>query len=52
MQFHIDESTLLFVGINYNNGFSNILEGNNNVDGTLKQKAQLHYLELSVGVIF
>jgi len=51
-EFYIDESTLVFAAINYNNGFTNILNGKNTVDPTLTEKAQLHFIELSFGVIF
>ena len=51
VEYYIDESTLIFVEFNYNNGFTNVLKGENTVDPTLSQ-AQLHYIELAIGVIF
>ena len=52
VEYYIDESTLIFVEFNYNNGFTNILKDFNTVDPTLSQQAQLHYIELAIGVIF
>jgi len=52
VEYYIDESTLIFAEFNYNNGFTNVLKGSNTVDPTLSQQAQLHYIELAIGVIF
>jgi len=52
VEYYIDESTLIFVEFNYNNGFTNVLKDYNTIDGTLSQQAQLHYIELAIGVIF
>jgi hypothetical protein len=51
-EYFIDKSTSLVISINYNNGLTNVLSGNNTVDPTIKERAQLHYLEFNVGVIF
>lgn len=51
-EYFIDESTSIIACINYNNGFSNVLNGTNTADASIKEKAQLHYFELVLGVIF
>lgn len=50
MEYNFSGSTSLLVGVNYNNGFTNILK---DVDvGGKKGKAKQHYLELNLGVFF
>lgn len=50
LEYNFSGSTSLLVGVNYNNGFTNILK---DVDvGDKKGKAKQHYLELNLGVFF
>lgn len=51
IDYLIDKSTFLFVGINYNNGLTNVLNGNNPLTHK-SQRAIPSYLELSLGVMF
>jgi len=52
LEYYIDESTSILVGITFSNGLSNILKGENTVDPSIKQKASPSYIELTLGVIF
>jgi len=52
IEYYLDNSTSILVGVTYFNGFSNILKGYNSVDPGIKQKASPHYIELTLGVIF
>jgi hypothetical protein len=52
IEYYIDNSTSLLVGITYSNGISNILKGYNTAEPDIKQKATANYIELNVGVIF
>jgi hypothetical protein len=52
MEYYIDNSTSIVVGLTFSNGISNILKGNNTVDPSISGKATPHYFELTLGVIF
>lgn len=52
IEYYIDNSTSIVVGVTYSNGLSNILIGNNTVDPSIEQKATASYFELTLGVIF
>ena len=52
LEYFFDNSTSLFLEINFNNGLTNILKGNNTVYPDVKQKAFMYYFELNVGVLF
>jgi hypothetical protein len=52
LEYYIDNSTSIIVGVTYYNGISNIMKGYNTVDGSVKQKAAPHFIELTLGVIF
>ena len=52
IEYYLDNSTSILVGVTYFNGFSNILKGSNTADPGIKQKASPHYIELTLGVIF
>ena len=52
IEYYIDESTSIVVGITFSNGLSNILKGNNVADPSIQQKATISYIELNLGVIF
>jgi len=51
-EYVIDESVSLVLGINFNNGFTNILKGSNTVYPEIDAKAVPYYFELNLGVIF
>jgi hypothetical protein len=51
-EYVIDESVSLVLGINFNNGFTNILKGNNTSYPDIKATAVPYYFELNLGVIF
>jgi len=51
-EYVIDESVSLIFGINFNNGLTNVLKGNNTVDTDIEAKAVPYYFELNLGVIF
>jgi hypothetical protein len=51
-EYFIDKSTSILVSVNYNNGLTNVLHGQDVIDPSIDQRAQLHYVELNVGVIF
>ncbi|OYT16111.1 MAG: hypothetical protein B7C24_09475 [Bacteroidetes bacterium 4572_77] len=51
-EYVIDESLSLIIGINFNNGFTNVLKGNNTAYPDIEAKAIPYYFELNLGVIF
>ena len=52
IEFFIDESTSIVTSLAFNNGLTNILNGNDYVDPSLKQRANLYYFQLSIGILF
>lgn len=50
--FSLGGSTSLFAGITFNNGFMNILNGQNTQDPTINNKALANYIALEVGIVF
>ena len=52
VEYFVDESTSINVGISFKNGLTNVLKGENSVDPDIEEKANLHYFQLNVGVIF
>ncbi len=52
VEYYIDNSTSIVVGITFSNGLSNVLKGTNTADPSIEQKATASYLELTLGVIF
>lgn len=50
-EFVVDESVSLIFGINFNNGFTNVLKGKNSSNG-VEARAVPYYFELNLGVIF
>jgi len=52
VDFNLGGSTKLFAGITFNNGFMNILNGQNTQDPTINNKALANYLALEVGIVF
>ncbi len=51
LEYHLDENTRIFFGVNYSNGLNNILTGHNK-HSDLNQKALLNFVELNLGVLF
>jgi hypothetical protein len=51
MEYSLGGRTALLGGLTFNNGFTNVLKGNNPVTGR-KQSAVTNYLELTLGVMF
>jgi hypothetical protein len=52
VDFSLGGSTKLLAGITFNNGFMNILNGNNTYDPILVNKARANYLALELGIVF
>jgi hypothetical protein len=52
IEYFIDESTSILLGLNFNSGMTNVLKGENVVDPSVKQKANLNYFQLNMGVLF
>jgi hypothetical protein len=50
-EYYVDQSTCFFVGLNYSNGFTNVLKDRNPVTD-IKPKATLNYFEITFGMIF
>jgi hypothetical protein len=50
--FIIEGSTLIFANITFDNGFTNVLKGNNSMDPTLSQRANTNFIEFQVGMLF
>lgn len=50
-EFFIDQSTSLILEFTFNNGLSNILKGENNLNQE-KQIGHLHYFQINLGVMF
>jgi hypothetical protein len=52
IEYYIDNSTSIVVGVTFSNGLSNVLKGTNTADPSIEQKATASYIELTLGVIF
>ena len=52
IEYFIDESSSIILGISFHNGLNNILKGANTVDTEIDQKGHLYYFQLTVGVMF
>jgi len=50
-EYVVDESISIIFGINFNNGFTNVLKGENNSNG-VEARGIPYYFELNLGVIF
>ena len=51
VEYSLGGNTALVGGVTFNNGFTNILKGENPLSGR-KQNARANYIELSLGVLF
>jgi hypothetical protein len=52
LEYIIEGSTALFVGLNFDNGFTDVLKDQNTTDPEITHKAINNFIELSVGVVF
>lgn len=52
IEYFLNESNSLVGSVTYNNGLTNILNGNNAVDTEEKQRAIINYFQLNVGILF
>lgn len=52
IEYPIDNSTAIIAGINFINGLSDVLKGDNRVDPTVEHKGVPNAFELTLGVIF
>jgi len=51
-KFIIEGSTLIFANVTFDNGFTNILKGNNTVDPSVSQRANANFIEFQIGMLF
>ena len=52
MEYIIEGSTAIFVGINFDNGFTDVLKDQNTTNPEITHQAINNFIELSVGVVF
>lgn len=52
IEYSLGENTALTAGLIYNNGFTDILSGQNAQDPGLNENATMSYIELKIGIIF
>ena len=52
IEYSLGGTTSVIAGINFNNGFSNILKGKNDINSEIEEKAISNYLEINVGILF
>lgn len=52
VEYNLGGSTSLFLGITYNNGFLDVLKGENTVDDNINNKAFANYISLDIGIVF
>jgi hypothetical protein len=52
IEYFIDESTSLVTSINFSSGLTNLLSGETSMDPGVKQRGQLNYLQLNIGIMF
>lgn len=52
IEYDLGHSVLLIGGVNFNNGFTDVLDGNNARNPELENRARLNMLELNIGIIF
>lgn len=51
-EYTLDAGTTLGLGLQFNNGFTDILTGKNAVDASIKEKAYTNFIELNAFVLF
>jgi hypothetical protein len=52
IEYSLGGTTSVIAGINFNNGFSNILKGKNDINSEIEEEAISNYLEINVGILF
>jgi hypothetical protein len=52
IEYSLGGSTALTAGLIYNNGFTDVLSGQNSKDTELNENATMNYLEVKLGIIF
>jgi opacity protein-like surface antigen len=52
VEYKIDESVSLILGLSYSNSLNNVLLGKNTKDPGLDNRSSLNYIELNIGVLF
>jgi len=52
IEYFIDESTSLVTSINFSSGLTNLLSGETSMDPGVKQRGQLSYIQLNIGIMF
>lgn len=52
MEYHIASGNIVSAGLTLDNGFTDILTGENKVDPTIKPKGTSSFVELSIGLLF
>lgn len=51
-EYNLGGSTSLTFGVNFNNGFTDVLKDQNTIDPDISHQAINNYLELSIGILF
>lgn len=52
IEYFIDKSTTLIASFSFSNGLSNILKGDTFTEPYTKQRGQINYLQLNIGMMF
>lgn len=52
VEYVIKGSTAVIMGLNYDNGFIDVLKGSNPAFPGMEEKANLNFLELDIGIVF
>ncbi|HLO89527.1 MAG TPA: porin family protein [Lentimicrobium sp.] len=52
IEYPFDKNTALILGVNFNNGFTNALKGDNVVNSTYQHSGKPNFVELNIGIMF
>ncbi len=52
LEYFIDESTSIVTSVTFNNGLTNILDGKNDIDASITERATMYYFQLNIGILF
>jgi hypothetical protein len=52
VEYSLGGNTSIAGGLTFNNGFTNILKGDNPANNNRKHNAKANFIELSVGLLF
>ena len=52
LEYFIDESTSIITSVSFNNGLTNILDGKNDIDASVTERANMYYFQLNIGILF